>query len=253
MSRGVRLAVCLGGLALLAVALLAAIGDLSPFGQRIASYGDVLAHSADDDRHAPNSVIVTAFDYRGMDTVVEELILFVSATSIAVLLRASRSDDERETARRAADQEEATTSESLRWIGTGLVGPVALLAAYIVTHGTLSPGGGFQGGVILLAALILPLLIGRFELATRVRGMRWVEVVEALGAAGFVALGFGGLIASGAFLENFLGDGPAGLLDSGGFIMPANIAVALEVAGALLIIASELVDVRFLAHAEDPR
>lgn len=253
MSHRVRHAVALAGLALVAVALARAIGDLPPFGEQVAEYGRRLARSAVGDRGANNSVIVTAFDYRALDTLVEELILFVAAVGVALLLRGTREDDEHEAAERVARSEETTTSESLRWVGTGLVGPVALLGVYVVTHGHLSPGGGFQGGVILLGAVLLPLLAGRWVMVTHLRGSKGVEAAEALGAAGFVLVGLGGLLASGAFLQSFLGNGTPGLLASGGTILPLNVTVGIEVAGALLVIATELADVRFLERRTSRR
>jgi len=57
-------------------------------------------------------------------------------------------------------------------------------------------------------------------------------------------IGFGGLIATGTFFENFIAKGTSGLL-TGGFIPLANIAVGLEVAGGLLVVISELFDQRF--------
>jgi multicomponent Na+:H+ antiporter subunit B len=71
-------------------------------------------------------------------------------------------------------------------------------------------------------------------------------VVEAAGAAGFTMIGFGGLIALGSFFANFIDTGTAGSLLSGGMIPLANIAVGLEVAGAMLMVLSELLDQRLL-------
>ena len=47
-------------------------------------------------RAATNSVVVTAFDYRGFDTLGEEFILFISVVGVMVLLRAMRGDVEDE-------------------------------------------------------------------------------------------------------------------------------------------------------------
>jgi len=40
-----------------------------------------------------------------------------------------------------------------------LVGATQLFALYVLIHGHYSPGGGFQGGVLLAAAVILPMLV----------------------------------------------------------------------------------------------
>lgn len=253
MSRFERQAILLVGLAALAATVAVALLGLPAFGHFTAPMSHIVAYSSVAERHATNTVIVTAFDYRGLDTLGEEMILFTAATGVALLLRRRRDDEEREAAEKVAEHEEARTSDSLRWIGGALVGPLTLLAIYIVTHGHLSPGGGFQGGVILIAAVLMPLLAGRFVIASHLRGHVVVEVLEALGAAGFALIGLAGLVTTGAFLKNFLGDGRVGDLASGGTIVFSNIAVGLEVAGALLVVLTELVDPRFLLRRRTSR
>jgi multicomponent Na+:H+ antiporter subunit B len=248
MSRAARHVVLLGGLATLAVTLVVGLRGLPDFGHFGGRYSQIVAYSAVPERHAPNTVIDTAFDYRAVDTLGEEMILFSAAVGVALLLRSRRTDEEDEAGDRVAEAEEHETSMATRRLGTALVGPVAVLGIYIVTHGHLSPGGGFQGGVIVMAAVLLPLLAGRYVVAVRLRGHTAVELAEAAGAAGFALIGLGGLIASGAFLQNFLGKGPPGLLNSGGTILPSNVAVGLEVAGALLVVVAELEDPRFLVR-----
>jgi multicomponent Na+:H+ antiporter subunit B len=69
-----------------------------------------------------------------------------------------------------------------------------------------------------------------------------LEVAEASGAAGFALLGLGGLLFGATFFENFLPFGTKGSLLSGGTIPLSNLAVGLEVAGALGLIVSEFLD-----------
>src|SRR5207248_10146399 len=134
-------------------------------------------------------------------------------------------------------------SEATRWLGVALVGPLTILAAYVVTHGQLTPGGGFQGGVILMAAGAFVVLGGEYLLLLRLRRSATpLELADAAGAAGFAVIGLGGLIGTGVFFENFIAKGSAGSLLSGGMIPLANIAVGVEVAGALLMVLSELLD-----------
>ena len=61
-----------------------------------------------------------------------------------------------------------------------------------------------------------------------------------------MVVGFGGLIAAGTFFQNFIDTGTSGLF-TGGIIPLANITVGLEVAGALLMVAAELLDQRLLS------
>ena len=54
--------------------------------------------------------------------------------------------------------------------------------AYLVLHGQLTPGGGFQGGVVLAAGPVAILLAGRYLSMKRVAPQRLVESADAIGA-----------------------------------------------------------------------
>ena len=244
-----RIIVGASGLALMVGGFAWALTGLPRFGGGISHYGSYLAHHAVPQRETTNSVVAAAFDYRALDTLGEEFILFISGVGVLVLLRSLRGEDEsRSDDHLASEQERA--SESERWLGTALVGPLAILAAYVVTHGHLTPGGGFQGGIVLMAAIAFVFLGGEWAIALHLRRADpAVESLEAMGAAGFTMLGFGGLIGAAAFFANFIPFGTSGSLLSGGFIPLGNIAVGFEVAGATVMITSELIGQRMLASS----
>jgi multicomponent Na+:H+ antiporter subunit B len=224
----------LAGLALvLAVALhgLPDVGD--PHGPNARSVPVVLAH----ERQAANAVNGVTYDLRATDTLGEELILFVAALGAAVLLRAGRGDEQE-----GDDDDMPPTSDALRVVGAVLVGPVLVLGGYVVSHGHLTPGGGFQGGVILAAALLLVYAAGQLVALERVRPIDVVEAVEATGALAFALVALGGLIFSGALLANFLATGTLGNLLSAGTIPVLSVATGIEVTAALTLILSELLD-----------
>jgi multicomponent Na+:H+ antiporter subunit B len=227
-----------------------AVTGLHAFGKENSHYGYYTAHHAVPQRQTTNSVVAVAFDYRGFDTLGEEFILFISVVGVVALLRPTRGEQEEEAADEVSS-EQRRTSEATRWLGAALFGPITILAAYIVTHGQLSPGGGFPGGVILMAALALVFLGGEWLILVHVRkSEQWIELLESAGAAGFAMIGFGGLIAVGAFFENFLPYGTSGNLLSGGMIPLANVAVGLEVAGATLMVLYELLHQRLLGRRQ---
>ena len=72
--------------------------------------------------------------------------------------------------------------------------------------------------------------------------MALVEFAEALGPAAFVLIGLGGLIAGGAFLENFLPFGTPGDAALGGHDPAGNMAVGLAVAGGFACMLSEFLE-----------
>jgi multicomponent Na+:H+ antiporter subunit B len=238
---------------LLAAILARGLGGLPAFGHYHGVDGITLGHVAVPERHATDVITAITFDYRGLDTMGEEFILFAAAIGVVVLLREQR--DERRESESEADEDEAPasgarrhapTSPALIAVGRLMVGPVLVLGVYVATHGQLTPGGGFQGGVVLASAVILVFVaVGRLGMAP-IRPGGVAELCEAAGAGGYVALGLGGLLAGARFLTNFLPLGAKGSLLSGGTIASLSVVVGLEVAGAITLIVSEFVDQRLL-------
>jgi multicomponent Na+:H+ antiporter subunit B len=250
MSRRLRLGVFVVGAGGFAGLLLWAMAGLPAFGDFDGRYGQLLAHLSVPERKATSSISVTTFDFRGIDTLGEEFILFAAAVGVLALLRIQRAEEE-VAAEPAGSRRPTAESATVRSVATALAAPVLVLGADLVAHGHLTPGGGFQGGVVLMTAFLLVYLAGshlRFGATGPLAGM---EIAEGTGAAGFAVIGLGGMVLAGAFLENFLGFGTVGSLVSGGVIPLLNIAVGLEVMGALLVILGELLDQRFLVRGSD--
>ena len=221
------------------------LSGLPSFGDYRGPYGIVLGQVVMSERHTTEAVGATTFDYRGFDTMGEEYILFAAVMGLVILLRelrGERTEEEEEEEESPVHRRRREASDALRVLGLALVGPLVVLGIYIVAHGHITPGGGFQGGVILAAALIVVSLAGRYPTMRRVRPIPLVELADAGGAAGFVLVGLGGLIAGSEFLYNFLPLGEPGTLLSAGMLPLLNISVGLEVAGAFVLLISEFLD-----------
>jgi multicomponent Na+:H+ antiporter subunit B len=236
-SRRVRIQLFLVAGAGVAALLAWGLAGLPDFGHYQGEYGRILAEIAVPKRSATSVVAVTVFDFRGLDTLGEEFILFCSAVGVSVLLRHQRGE------RSDVEERWPLTSEALRVLGVAAVAPLTLLGIYVIAHGHLTPGGGFQGGIVLAAALVTFLLCGHYLALRRVEPVPLAEIAESAGAIGFVLVGIGGLIFGAAFLENFLPKGDTGLL-TGGTVPVGNVAVGIEVAGATIVILADFLEQR---------
>ena len=242
MSRRARLWLALGSLAGLAALLGWAVLGLPDFGHPRGPYADLAPRIMLDERHITNTVTGVTFDLRGFDTLGEELILFVAALGAAVLLRGQRSERRAERAAEAEERRGPATADALRALGAVLVGPMLLLGVYVVAHGALTPGGGFQGGVVLAGALLLVYAAGQVVAVERVRPVALVEIADALGAGAYTLIAVAGLVAGAAAMDNFLPLGTEGSLLSGGIVPVLSVAVGVEVTAAITLILTEFVD-----------
>jgi len=175
------------------------------------------------------------FDYRGLDTLGEEFLLFAAAVGVALLLREARDEE-------LGRPEDAVDGEAIRATGLGAVGLTVVLGLYVVAHGPMTPGGGFQGGVVLAAAVALVYVAGSYRAFRRVSPTALLDLAKGAGAGGFVLVAIAGLAAGGSFLENVLPLGTPGTLASAGTIPLLNAATGLEVAAAFTLLFTEFVE-----------
>ncbi len=259
MTRRVRTAFFLLSAAGLLALLVWGLRGVPPLGHYRGPYGDVLNAAATYERHVTDVVTAVNFDYRGFDTLGEEFILFISVAGVTLLLRKEQisgarqekaaerrspaekrtqqdSDKRNEDRDQAAERRAPAPSDATRVLTLALVGPLVLFGIYIVTHGQLSPGGGFQGGVILATAPLLVYLAGNFKAFKRIVSHKLIEVCDGIGAGGYALIGSGAMAAGGMFLQNLLPLGTTGNVNSGGTVALIDLAVGLEVASAFLLL-----------------
>lgn len=242
MSRRARLSLfALAGPGLLAVLVLGFRG-LPAFGDYHGIYGFLLDKIELPKRHATDIVTALNFDIRAFDTLGEEFILFASVVGVAVLLRHLRREDERERCTGIEDHRFVGASPALRLASLVLIPMLISLGWYVVLHGALTPGGGFQGGIVLAAGPMAILLAGRYLALKRVAPDWALEATDSVGAAGYALVGVGGLIFASAYLKNFLPLGTPDTLLSAGMMPVNSIAVGLEVTGAFLVTWTEFLD-----------
>jgi len=214
---------------------------LPDFGHYAGPYGEIVVRVVEPQRHIANAVTAVVFDYRGFDTMGEELILFGAAAAVAMLLRETRAHD-------TADIVDRVRSDAINGLGALAAIATFLLGLYVVAHGLISPGGGFQGGVVLAAAVVLVFLAVEYHAYTRLAPTAYAEPLESVGAGGYVALGLISFAFGLTFLENFIGFGVTGRLRSGGSAALVNWASALAVAGGFLLIFGEYLEENMAAR-----
>ncbi|MCC6190947.1 MAG: cation:proton antiporter [Anaerolineales bacterium] len=123
----------------------------------------------------------------------------------------------------------------VRTIIRALLPVVLVFGAYILTYGHLTPGGGFQGGMILVGALMSFYLAYGYEIVRRFNDED-LDRIEHVGALLYVLIGLVGLVLGGVFLANVFRGGVPGTLLSGGTVPLLNFVVGFKVAAGTLIV-----------------
>ena len=184
---------------------------------------------------AQNVVTAVIVTYRGLDTLGEVTVLFIATAGIGFLLRRSVSTPlllraDGADGRRNAAFSMTEPSEILASGAQILIPLVLIFGVYIFLHGHLTPGGGFQGGVLLAAAALLHFLSARrAHLAHEV-----LTFLESLSGATYVILGMLGLVFAAGFLDaRLLPAGEFGRLLSAGAIPVIYSLIGLKVGAEL--------------------
>jgi multicomponent Na+:H+ antiporter subunit B len=233
-TRRVRNALFLVAAAVFAAAFVAACTGLPGFGTSRHPYGSRAVDAAVR-QHTANVVSSVNFDQRAIDTLGEESILFGAVLGAVVLLRQAR-DENRQ------PPEPGRILPTTLLLGAGLLPVTLLVGVYVVGHGQLSPGGGFQGGVVLATGLHLAYVAADYRVLRRVRPLAALGAVDAAAAGAFAALGLAGLITGAAYLQNVLPLGTFNQLTSGGLVTLINAAVGVEVASGVVVLLAQFLD-----------
>jgi multicomponent Na+:H+ antiporter subunit B len=177
-----------------------------------------------------NAVSSVNFDQRSFDTLGEELILLASIAGAGALLR-PRSDE-----RERLDSPGGYVLSPIRLLTYVLFPVTTLIGIDVVIHGHVTPGGGFQGGIVLATGLHLLYVGGTFESLERLRPLETFKIGEAIGAGAFMTTGLAALFSGVAFLSNVLPFGSFAALLSGGTVPVLSIAVGIEVASSTVVL-----------------
>jgi multicomponent Na+:H+ antiporter subunit B len=180
-----------------------------------------------------NTVTAIVLDYRGFDTLGEVTVLFAAVAGAGLALFGRRR--RRRTAR--VTRPSLILTAAAPWVFLFLF----VVGFAIMLHGHLTPGGGFPGGALLAAGLVLLMAAAGHESSER--RLHWFEGISGFS---FVAVGLAGLFWKDSFLAHF---GDAGAL---GAFWSAPVTILLYLIIGLKVAAELTGAVRTLAHVEDP-
>ena len=121
----------------------------------------------------------------------------------------------------------------LRVVAKLLIPFVLLFGLYVQFHGDFGPGGGFQAGVILAAAVIFYGLIYGLDDARKVVPEALVESMMAVGVLLYAGVGVAGLLLGGNYLDYFVLDRDSVVGQHRG-IFWVEVGVAVTVSGVML-------------------
>ncbi|TFG82090.1 MAG: DUF2105 domain-containing protein [Spirochaetales bacterium] len=171
-----------------------------------------------------NVVTAIVVSYRGFDTLGEVAVLFAATAGVGALLTRKR------LGLASTREKRMPATEILRTATRFLTSLLILFGVYIFVHGHLTPGGGFQGGVVIATAILLNLLAEpESHLAHGV-----MTGVEALSGAAYVTLGLLGAFLAWGFLDpRVLPAGSIGALVSAGTVPLIYSVIGLKVGAEL--------------------
>ncbi len=194
----------------------------SPAATHLSPY--FIEHSIEDTA-VPNIVTAVLADYRGYDTMFETAVIFSAGVACLFLLRVRRrKTPESRLYRHTATgitiriEQGGALPEGSRefqridsqWVPYDLIINTAcrlmipfvqLFALYVIAHGHHSPGGGFQGGVIYGAAIILLALATDLRSTIRRIGEKATGIFGSIGVLIYAGTGALCLLLGGNFLN----------------------------------------------------
>ncbi len=175
-----------------------------------------------------NAVTTVVVYFRGFDTLGEIAVLFIASLGIGLMLHTNTKCDIK-----------AESNFMLQTASKLLFPIIMLFGVYVMVYGHLSPGGGFQGGVIIASAVLLLLISYKgFEVPHAV-----IVALETFSGVSYVLIGLIGLLVLDTFLGNFLPHdiSDMGMLISGGIIPIIYIIVGIKVGSEMSMIVQNLI------------
>lgn len=235
--KGIYRVLCVAVTVIFIAVMLRVVIDLPMFGDPGSPTNNEVAarylEQGIEETGAINFVAGMILDYRAFDTFGESNVLFMAVIGVLMLLQKDKKNisEAEEQENREDDVFDGQDSKLILKKGAKCLAPMVILyGIYVVLNGHLSPGGGFSGGSIIGAGLILySAANGHKEMKKffTIKTLTYISVACLLTYCGCKSYSF----FTGA---NHVGweipKGVPGNILSSGFILPLNICVGLVVA-----------------------
>lgn len=183
----------------------------------------------------PNVVTAVLASFRGYDTLGEVIVVLTAAIGVLFLIGSDAPQGHRSPSGGNLVQGGLKHHQPLRIVGKIAIPFILLFALYVQFHGEYSPGGGFQAGALLAAAIILFGLLEGQEAAAQIIPGGVLRAMAAGGALLFGGVGVVTLLLGGNFLEyDVLRSDPVKAQQFGILVIEAG--VGITVSGVLLLI-----------------
>ena len=156
-----------------------------------------------EETHVPNIVTAILADYRGYDTMFETAVILTAGIAVLAILRVYPVQGK--VAKGAAQLKDAVKPDPpdliLETTCRILTPVIQLFALYVVAHGHISPGGGFQGGVIFGASFILIAIA--YDLPTALKHLpeKCAVILAGTGVLIYAGIGVLCMLLGGNFLD----------------------------------------------------
>ncbi len=215
---------------------------LPAFGEATAVYGPAVNALGPPMRHVSNMVSAVNFDFRGFDTLGEEFMLVCAVTGAVLLLRGTRGEDLTDKAGRLPGRALEPRADAVVLV-CRIFGPATLLfGIYMALHATVTPGGGFQGGVVIASGVLLVYLGEGYESWRRLVRSKVLDAMEGGGAFLFAMAGLWPWLHGLPFMQNDLPLGKIKDMLSGGLMLVENLGVAFAVTGGFATLFLEFME-----------
>jgi len=203
-----------------------AVENIPKEGTSVALYYN---RNAVKDCGSPSVITAMILDFRGYDTLYETTVIFLAMiAALSVLVKKRKKEEEKKEV----------------WLGLtrySVVGTVikkiipfmVMYGLYVIFHGEVSPGGGFQGGVILGASFVLYTVVFSYSEGKQKMPEDILWILNGLGPFLYAFTGLIGIVTGYTFLANkvikFIPHGIEGTLFSSLPLLLIEIGIGLGV------------------------